>query len=682
MARRHWRWGGHQRWQQSDAHSQPNLELGSSQKSNYVSRHVQSQISSDVVFQYVESRLGPETVMSSWRKTWRRNDDRIEIRHCPTASFCSEASKFERRLARGNEYKFIVWSEGGTYYCHRCQCKGSWYDLRFKWSGATEAKAIEWHKSYDPDPSDEVAVVQQVQLPNQAELSACVALLLTKVGEPVRQYLEARGLSVAVAAQYGVGCATRDFYDDSAQRWRKHRCVTFPWIDDMVQPPRTVRIKVRSIEEKRCMRLEPKKGGWGLFGLHVVPSDATEVVLTEGEFDAIAVRQATGRDAVSLPNGASSLPTSVLPLLERFSRIYIWMDNDASGQVGAQKFANKLGPRRCMFVRPPRSWGDEPPKDANDALRAGFDLEDAFTTASPPTHENLTRFSDLREELLHELRHPEIYRGLALQSLPGLTDMLEGARPGEFTLVTGPTGAGKTTLASQVTIDVVRQGPPALWGSFEVRNVQLATKMLRQFSSVHSPALEDMTRDQLESLCDDFERLPLHFMRFHGATKVDDVIDAMSFARYVYDVEHIVLDNLQFMVAANYESRFEAQDIAIAKFRQFATKENVHVILVVHPRKEDPTHPLTVMSIFGGAKASQEADNVIILQAPLPTNKLKESRQDSPVKSLEVHKNRFIGKTGTVRVIYEEKRRRYREVAAAVSFSGAPLTASRSSSQS
>jgi len=38
--------------------------------------------------------------------------------------------------------------------------------------------------------------------------------------------------------------------------------------------------------------------------------------------------QATGLPAVSLPNGARSLPVQVLPLLERFRRIYLWMDDD------------------------------------------------------------------------------------------------------------------------------------------------------------------------------------------------------------------------------------------------------------------------------------------------------------------------------------------------------------------
>lgn len=56
------------------------------------------------------------------------------------------------------------------------------------------------------------------------------------------------------------------------------------------------------------------------------------------------------------------------------------------------------------------------------------------------------------------------------------------------------------------------------------------------------------------------------------------------------------------------------QDVALDKFRKFATDKNVHVTLVIHPRKEDEGHKLTTSSIFGSAKATQEADLVVILQ--------------------------------------------------------------------
>jgi twinkle protein len=48
-------------------------------------------------------------------------------------------------------------------------------------------------------------------------------------------------------------------------------------------------LQVRAVDNKAWMRLDPAGGRWGLFGWHTVPDDATEIVITEGEFDAMAV---------------------------------------------------------------------------------------------------------------------------------------------------------------------------------------------------------------------------------------------------------------------------------------------------------------------------------------------------------------------------------------------------------
>ena len=78
----------------------------------------------------------------------------------------------------------------------------------------------------------------------------------------------------------------------------------------------------------------------GLFGLTTVgETDKSAIVITEGEFDAMAVYQETGMPTVSLPNGASNLPVQFLPFLERFERIYLWLDSDEVGRNSAEKFA-------------------------------------------------------------------------------------------------------------------------------------------------------------------------------------------------------------------------------------------------------------------------------------------------------------------------------------------------------
>ena len=60
----------------------------------------------------------------------------------------------------------------------------------------------------------------------------------------------------------------------------------------------------------------------------------------------------------------------------------------------------------------------------------------------------------------------------------------------------------------------------------------------------------------------------------------------MSHAAYVHDIQHVIVDNLQFMVGSiSNLDRYAVQNNAIAEFRKFASVMNVHVTLVIHPRK-------------------------------------------------------------------------------------------------
>ena len=56
---------------------------------------------------------------------------------------------------------------------------------------------------------------------------------------------------------------------------------------------------------------------------------------------------------------------------------------------------------------------------------------------------------------------------------------------------------------------------------------------------------------------------------------------------YIHDIQHVVIDNLQFMMGMDYNelNRWIRQDHIVSAFRQFATDKNCHVTLIMHPRK-------------------------------------------------------------------------------------------------
>ena len=115
--------------------------------------------------------------------------------------------------------------------------------------------------------------------------------------------------------------------------------------------------------------------------------------------------------------------------------------------------------------------------------------------------------------------------------------------------------------------------------------------------------------------------------------------------------------------------KFNTQDAVIDELRRFATEKGVNVILVIHPRKENEDQHLGMSSVFGTAKATQEADVVLIIQrmaaaaaagqgqfrsgyAPRGVDGASaqgdEGGPTSPTMAIAVKKNRYSGELGKI----------------------------------
>lgn len=331
-----------------------------------------------------------------------------------------------------------------------------------------------------------------------------------------------------------------------------------------------------------------------------------------------------------------------MPSLENFRKLILWFGNDDTSWDTARHFARKLNEERCYFVRPT----DVQPRP-KIAIDLEYDIKNIISNAQPIWHKSITTFHYLRHDILSDLQNIDKVQGVKWKRYPALNRILKGHRRGELTILTGPTGSGKTTFMSDYSLDLALQGVNTLWGSFEIRNARLARTMLQQMAGV---PLDDNLAD-FDMYADAFEKLPIYFMTFHGQQSIKVVMDAVEHATYVHDISHVIIDNVQFMMGMSDElkhmDRFWKQDSIISAFRTFATKYNCHVTLVIHPRKERYEEELTTSSIFGGAKASQEADNVLIIQDKrLTTLKGK--------KYLQIAKNRYSGDLGVLPLDFDK----------------------------
>jgi len=339
---------------------------------------------------------------------------------------------------------------------------------------------------------------------------------------------------------------------------------------------------------------------------------------------------------VCLPDW-TRLPPELLPFLDQFNLVTIWLGFDITGVEVGRNFSRKIGDKYCRIVT------NEHPS-ALQAVQKKLEVTDILESAAKQHHDFITSFETLRHDVFLEFLKREKMEGVKWERFDNLNQTLKGFRRGEMTVITGRTGSGKTTFMSEYSLDLCNQGVSTLWGSFEVRNVRLVRMMMKQFSLIDL----DQDLDAFDRVAEMFTQLPLYFTTFHGTNSVENVLDAMAHAVYVHDIAHVIIDNIQFMIGSGSGNidKYTRQDQCIELFRKFATLHNVHVTLVIHPRK-DQEERLTIQSIFGGGKATQEADNVLLLQTEETEGPMKR-------KSLEIVKNRYAGDLDSFPLVFSK----------------------------
>tara|TARA_X000001382_G_scaffold124955_1_gene109988 strand:- start:563 stop:2098 length:1536 start_codon:yes stop_codon:yes gene_type:complete len=367
--------------------------------------------------------------------------------------------------------------------------------------------------------------------------------------------------------------------------------------------------KVRSVAKSKggmwWVGDEPERGKH-LFNVDCLRDQSLNdypLIIVEGELDALSFISHGYKRCVSVPNGANMKPISVddersstafeylnnaSALLHDVKEIIIATDGDHSGRILAEDLAIRLGKARCRWVDYPRQPSDqsEKCKDANEALAAygpkalGVILEKAKWYPVS----GVFKLSEL----------PPIPSAEVMRSGMGNLDQHLGIRLGDFSVVTGIPSMGKSTFVNDLCCRLIeRYKIKVAFASLEQppqtdHKRNLATWYLRRPSGQDC---SNLTSQEMNKVVDWIDENMVFIVKDDDEPNdIDAVIERMSACVVQHDVDMIVIDpwnEVDHRREFN-QSTTEYVGEAIKKFKRFAKRFGVHVMIVSHPTKISP----------------------------------------------------------------------------------------------
>lgn len=354
-----------------------------------------------------------------------------------------------------------------------------------------------------------------------------------------------------------------------------------------------------------------------------VQSGKFNLVITEGEIDALSLMEAGYPYVVSVPNGAPpprdgdftiseddtafSYIRASWELLKPLKRIILAADADPPGKRLKRELALRLGEARCLQVNYPEGC-----KDANDVLQQ-FGVEATLrliTESTPYPISGLYTVANLPPEPPLEPLSTGWGR---------LDEFLMIYRPA-LMVVTGIANSGKSTWVNQLAAHLaILYGWNIAIASFEMMVRPFITDAL---SAVHLELVPGGNPDQW--LFDHFSFIiPKADDDDVNGFDIDWLIERATAASVRFGIKALIIDpwNQIDHCFAKGESHTEYVNRAIRALKRFGRDHGILVIIVAHPKKEaaerKKPEEITLYDISDSQHFSNAADlGVVIARLP------------------------------------------------------------------
>lgn len=433
------------------------------------------------------------------------------------------------------------------------------------------------------------------------------AQLLTEAG---MKYLEERGITPEVAARNQLTMTNKYM----PQREEEVPCIAFPFVKN----GEIVNVKYRDRNKYFTQESGAEKTWYKYDDI-----DPKATIITEGEFDALALEVAGFRHAISVPDGAPTGNATNFekkfsyldvedPSIESVEKFILAVDNDVPGRKLEEELARRLGKERCYRVQWPEDC-----KDANDVLiKLGREaLSDCIKNAVPFPVDGIFELDAFGNDL------DQIYtEGLPPGLTTGWSNVDDFYRPmeGQWTLVTGVPGMGKSEWLDALAMNMTRNHNWVI-GVCSPENQPITYHAAKLMEKYAGKRLHKMTKEEYEE-AKEWVGVFFKFVMPEDRT-LDSLLIKCKLLVKRYGMKGLIIDPYNEITHTHRKdgiSETEYISDFLAQLRGFARHMGIHIWLVAHPTKlqkgNDGKYPVpTGYDVAGSAHFFNKADNIIAI---------------------------------------------------------------------
>lgn len=340
------------------------------------------------------------------------------------------------------------------------------------------------------------------------------------------------------------------------------------------------------------------------------------VIITEGEFDALAVKTAGSDSVISVPSGANNNTDWLNRFWDLYfsdkKKVYIATDMDAPGMKLADELIRRFGPEFCMRVH-----FSEGCKDANEELlRNGVDgLKKCIEEAEQVPLKDIQTLDYFEDEL------DAFYEnGPEKGKVTGWKNLDRNVQFGtsQLALVTGRTNEGKSEFLDET---VLRLGLRTGWniGYWTPENTRLdhCKKVIEKLTDrgfTHQGNIG--VQPEQYSLCKKWMKEHLSWVELpFDQLRLATILERCRSLVRKYGIRILVLDPYNYIEKENNATCSENSwdSHVVSAIKRFAIEHDLLVFLVAHPRKVEMTvegrkRRITIEDISGTADFGNKAD--------------------------------------------------------------------------